>query len=317
MPPPLHRCPADLLARDLAGTTVLITGGCGGVGLAAAKQLAEQKATVVITGHDAAKGEAAAAAIGATYLHLDNADTASVEAGAAKFLEAHDALHVLMCNAAVMKPGAPDSKAANKRVGEGGWEVQMATNYLGHALLIERLLPLLKKTGGARIVNVSSCAATWMPMAQPDMADVDLDDPHWKTRPYDDANAYASTKLSQVLYTRELAAQLKEEKSDVKVVALHPGWVNSGLARHEPFVMRMIQSFIGPFLGLINNADGAQVPLFCCLGEIESGLFYSQFGMYGDKQMQPGGLPCVFINPNATDEKQKMLWAWTRTELGL
>ena len=58
--------------------------------------------------------------------------------------------------------------------------------------------------------------------------------------------------------------------------------------------------------------------LFCALSpNLQSGKFYSQVGIYGNKAMQQGGLPMEFVSPNATPEKQEALWNWTQSELGL
>ena len=104
------------------------------------------------------------------------------------------------------------------------------------------------------------------------------------------------------------------------MVSLHPGWgAASNLDRHMPWVMRTIMvPLLGRFLGAISLKDATQVPLFCALSpEIESGKFYSQIGIYGNKDMQQGGLPMDFVSPNATAEKQAKLWEWTMSELGL
>ena len=84
------------------------------------------------------------------------------------------------------------------------------------------------------------------------------------------------------------------------------------------FLRKFVVPLIGGFLGAISIKDAAQVPLYCVLSpNIESGKFYSQVGLYGNKDMQNGGLPMDFVSPNATPEKQAALWTWTMKELGI
>jgi len=133
-------------------------------------------------------------------------------------------------------------------------------------------------------------------------ADVDLTDPHWKRRAYNDMDAYGHSKLAELLYAFELAEQWKEE--GVRVVALHPGWGDSELFRSAP--EGAIDRDAWRQLGMLSLEDAAQVHLHCALSEeIENGKFYSQIGVYGNPSMQGGGLPMEFVSPNFTSEKQK------------
>ena len=314
----LIKCPEELFDIDLREKVILITGGYGGIGRETAVQLIRQGATVAIAGRNQTKGEAVASEIGATFLQVDLSDMDSVRQFATQFNGSYDRLDVLLCNAGVMAPPAPDKSPASKRTKEG-WEIQMATNYLGHALLIHLLTDILSQTDASRIVSVSSCCADSMPKGgQPNQADVDLSDPHWNTRKYVPFDAYGQTKLAQILHAQELAKRLEEK--GVSVVSLHPGWgASSDLDRHMPYFLRkFVVPLIGGFLGAISIKDAAQVPLYCVLSpNIESGKFYSQVGLYGNKDMQNGGLPMDFVSPNATPEKQAALWTWTMKELGI
>jgi NAD(P)-dependent dehydrogenase (short-subunit alcohol dehydrogenase family) len=306
------QCSQALLAKDLTGKTILITGGYAGIGFAAAKQLASQGAHLILAGRSRMKGASMANEIGARFMELDLLDSDSINQFSKAFLSEYSALDVLICNAAISAPGAPDTNSASRRSKEG-WEAQMAINHLGHARLIQFLKPILQSTVNSRVVIVSSCAADSMPYAgQPNQADVDLTDPHWKRRAYNDMDAYGQSKLAQLLYAFELAEQWKEE--GVRVVALHPGWGDSELFRSAP--EGAIDRDAWRQLGMLSLEDAAQVHLHCALSEeIENGKFYSQIGVYGNPSMQGGGLPMEFVSPNFTLEKQKAVWAWTQSEI--
>ena len=158
----LITCPKELLQKDLSGKVMLITGGYGGIGRTTAAQLKRQGATVVIAGRNATKGKKVAEDIDVTFMEIDLSDMESVRVFATNFTESFDTLDVLLCNAGIMAPAAPDKSPESSRTKEG-WEIQMATNYLGHALLIHLLTDVLKSTPNSRIISVSSCCADSMP----------------------------------------------------------------------------------------------------------------------------------------------------------
>ena len=312
------KCPKELFEKDLSNQIILITGGYSGLGLFTAKQLISQKANVIIAGRNVQKGQRVASDINATFMQLDLSHVESVKKFASDFNSKFKNLNVLFCNAGVMAPGPPDKTPSSKRTKEG-WEIQMATNYLGHALLINLLEDKIKTTPSSRIVSVSSCSADSLPLAgQKNQADIDFSDPHWKTRKYNPMDAYGQSKLSQILHARELANRLKD--TDTTIVSIHPGWgISTELDRHQPWdLKKVIGPIFGSFMGAMSLEDASQVHLYCALSDkIENGKFYSQIGVYGNKEMQNGGLPMNFISPNATKEKQKKLWDWTMDELKL
>ena len=139
---------------DLTGKTYAITGGNGGLGLEAAKILTAKGARVVITARSEAKAEGALAEIreatpdaDVAWVQLDLADADSVAAAADALLQACPRLDAIINNAGVMQPPL-------RRTAEG-FELQMATNHIGHFRLNARLLGRLEESGG-RIVPVSS-----------------------------------------------------------------------------------------------------------------------------------------------------------------
>src|SRR5271156_818321 len=139
------------------GRTAVVTGATGGLGYEAALALAKAGAEVILTGRDAGKGQSALDRIGrdaiganVSYEHLDLANLASI-AEFADRMHARPSLDLLIANAGVMALPRRETTA-------DGFEMQLGTNYLGHFALVAKLLPLLRRTSGSRVVNVSSLA---------------------------------------------------------------------------------------------------------------------------------------------------------------
>ena len=140
------------------GRTAVITGATGGLGYETALALAGAGAMVVLTGRSEAKGRFALQAIrdrfpnaSLSYADLDLAKLASVADFAARFAADHASLDLLINNAGVMALPA-------RQVTADGFEMQFGTNYLGHYALTARLLALLRRGNGPRVVNLSSLA---------------------------------------------------------------------------------------------------------------------------------------------------------------
>lgn len=203
----------------LDGKTILITGATGGIGLEAAVALAGTGARVVITGRNRARIDAALAAIrtrtgGSTEaLQADFASQAAVRQLATDFTAQHDRLDVLVNNAG--------SVNATRTLTRDGIETTFAVNYLAPFLLTHLLLPTLRASIPARIVNVASVAHT--------RGTLDFDNLNFD-RGYTTMRAYSRSKLADVLFTRELARRL--EGSGITVNALHPGTVGTGIWNH-------------------------------------------------------------------------------------
>ncbi|MGV8985933.1 MAG: SDR family NAD(P)-dependent oxidoreductase [Cypionkella sp.] len=180
---------------------ILITGSTDGIGLLTAKMLAAQGHTILLHGRDAAKLAAAASEVGGvteSYL-ADLSRMADVDALAARILEKHDRLDVLINNAGVLK--APQTRTPE------GLDIRFVVNTLAPYVLTRRLLPIIPKDG--RIVNLSSAAqARVNPEAM--AGGVVLDD----------MGAYAQSKLALTIWSQELARELPEGPV---VVAVNPG----------------------------------------------------------------------------------------------
>ncbi|MFI9381487.1 SDR family NAD(P)-dependent oxidoreductase [Kutzneria sp. NPDC052558] len=200
---------AEVLAGvDLTGKRAVVTGGASGIGRETARVLAGAGAEVVIGVRDLAAAEPVAAEIGATAAALDLADQASVRA----FVTAwRGPLHILVLNAGVMATPLGRTKE--------GWELQFATNHLGHFALATGLRD--RMGDGARVVAVSSVGHI--------NGDVIWDDPNFERRPYDPWQAYSQSKTANILFAVEAARRWP----GIAVNALNPGRITStNLGRH-------------------------------------------------------------------------------------
>jgi NAD(P)-dependent dehydrogenase (short-subunit alcohol dehydrogenase family) len=192
--------------------TILITGATDGLGRALAAELASEGATLLIHGRDDAKGretiEAIRARTGNEDLHWLRADLASLDearALAEEVARGHERLDVLVNNAGI----GTSEGGGGRMVSRDGHELRFAVNYLAGYLLTRLLLPLLKRSAPARIVNVSSAG----------QAPIDFDDVMLERR-YDGVQAYCQSKLAQVLLTFDLADELRGR--GVTATCLHP-----------------------------------------------------------------------------------------------
>jgi NAD(P)-dependent dehydrogenase (short-subunit alcohol dehydrogenase family) len=206
---------------DLHGRVALVTGASGGLGAETARALAERGAAVTLAARDMAKAEGVAESIrastgndGIDLARLELSSPDSVRACAKGWLEGHGELHLLINNAGVM--ACPLDRTRE------GWEMQFATNHLGHFLLTALLVPALRAGAPSRIVNLSSAGHR--------LAGVDFDDIHFERRDYDKWVAYGQSKTANVLFTRELDRRLKQD--GVRAYAVHPGVIMTELARH-------------------------------------------------------------------------------------
>jgi NAD(P)-dependent dehydrogenase (short-subunit alcohol dehydrogenase family) len=195
-------------------TTVLVTGSTDGLGRSVAAELARRGAAVLVHGRSRKRGERAVAEIRAqtgndrvALLLADLADLRQVSALADEIEQAHPELHVLINNAGIGS-GLPEGR--RRQESRDGYELRFAVNYLAGFLLTQRLLPLLRDSAPARIVNVASIG----------QHPIDFDDP-MLTRDYSGARAYGQSKLAQIMYTIELAERVPAD--EVTVNSLHPG----------------------------------------------------------------------------------------------
>lgn len=198
---------------NLENKTVLVTGSTDGVGKLVAQRLAQAGAHVLLHGRNREKGQRTLAdiraATGSDKLEFHLADLSSLieVRGLAEMVAArHEALHLLINNAGI---GFGPRDAMRRELSRDGYELRFAVNYLSGFLLTQLLLPALRRGALARIVNVSSAG----------QHPIDFDDV-MLTRDYEGTRAYRQSKLAQVMFTIDLAEQLKGEH--ITVNCLHP-----------------------------------------------------------------------------------------------
>jgi NAD(P)-dependent dehydrogenase (short-subunit alcohol dehydrogenase family) len=207
---------------DLSGKRVLVTGVSAGLGVETARALAAHGAEIIGAARNLSKAQDAtelvrAQAAGGGSLHLvqlDLASLGSVRSCADGLLAAGKPFDVIIANAGVM--ACPKGTTVN------GFETQFGTNHLGHFVLVNRLVSLLRP--GARLVNLSSAGHRY--------ADIDLEDPNFEHSPYAEFTAYGRSKTANVLFAVEF--DRRHKASGVRATAVHPGGIQTELARHMP-----------------------------------------------------------------------------------
>jgi dehydrogenase/reductase SDR family member 12 len=229
----LHRwsMPAD---GALAGRTVLVTGPTSGLGRATARDLARLGARVILVGRSRERLEGVrdelAAAEGADRFPIVVADMgslASVREAVGEILATEQRLDVLVDNAGAIFPA--------RTVGPDGIEATLATLVVGPFVLLAGLVPLLRQTGGARVIAVTSGGM----YAQA----LDLDDLPFAAGGYSGSRAYARAKRAQVALVREWARRLRGD--GIVVNAMHPGWADTpGLAESLPAFYRAMRPLL-------------------------------------------------------------------------
>lgn len=201
------------------GRIAVVTGANSGLGYHTTRALALKGAKVVMACRNIEKGEVARQrilalnpAVKPEVWHLDLASLKSAGAFADKFNAASDRLDLLINNAGLM--AIPYGRT------EEGFEMQFGVNHLGHFALSARLWPLLSKTPGSRIVQVSSLAHYF--------GRIRFEDIHWN-RKYSKWGAYGMSKLANLLFIHALAGRINGSGSEVTALAAHPGYANTDL----------------------------------------------------------------------------------------
>jgi len=217
------------------GKTALVTGATDGVGRAVALRLGQAGWRVLVHGRDRGRGERVVAEIkaaggAAEFLPADLSALAGVRLLADTVQQATPRLELLINNAGIGSAGPQGTRQTSR----DGYELRFAVNYLAGFLLAHLLLPLIKRSAPARIVNVSSLGQQAI-----DFADVML------THGYSGSRAYCQSKLAQILFTLDLAREL--EGARVTVNTLHPAtYMNTTMVR---------QSGVTPLSSVDEGAD--------------------------------------------------------------
>ncbi len=265
----------------------VITGATGGLGYATAEGLARAGRRVVLTGRNPDKGRAAmdrlrraVPSADAEFKLLDVASLASVEAFAAAWT---GPLGILVNNAAVM--AVPE-----RRLSVDGFELQFATNYLGHFALTLRLLPALLESPGGRVVDVSSLAHRGGRIAFDDLQG---------ERSYSPYRAYAQSKLAMLLFARALHHRARARGWDLRSIAAHPGWSATSIVRNGlgPSLKSQLANLAFRLAGQ-SPAEGAKPILYAALDPAaDPDLYYGPANL-GETR---GPVAPARMMPQATD----------------
>uniref|UniRef100_A0A1B6MDC8 Uncharacterized protein n=2 Tax=Graphocephala atropunctata TaxID=36148 RepID=A0A1B6MDC8_9HEMI len=253
----------------LDGKTVIITGCNTGIGKYTVLDLYSRGARVVMACRNVEKAEEARdwvieqrtgqEGLGQlSVCHLDLSSLASVQKCAEKLLDEENHIHILINNAGIMM--------CPRSLTEDGYELQFATNHLGHFLFTLILLPKIISSAPSKIINVSSEAHKWCKSLYLD--DINLE------KSYNPQTSYFRSKAANILFSRELTRRL--EGTGVSVYSVHPGAVDTELLRHlDSVTWRVLRYFANFFMK--TPEQGAQTTIYCAVDEKaakETGLYY-------------------------------------------
>lgn len=275
---------------------IIITGGTSGIGLESARQLAGLGHEIIIIGRRQAAYDAALAKVKVEYpeaklsfYKADLSNIASVKEVAARLLHDYTDIDVLLNNAG--------SVYSDFELSDVGVEKTMTTNHLSHYVLTGMMLPLLKKSGKARIVNVSSDSHY--------QGKMDYEGLTHNTR-YFIMKAYERSKLANVLFTYSLAKKL--EDTSIMVNCLHPGMVNTSIGgKSDHWLHQLAWNSLSSLLG-ISVEKGAATNVFLSISDDVEGVTGKYFFKCKEK-------PSLKLSYD-TGEQEK-LWHWSEQVTGV
>jgi protochlorophyllide reductase len=315
-------------------STVVVTGASSGVGLQAARSLAEKGWHVIMACRDLPKTEAAAQSVGIapdryTILHLDLASLDSVRQFVQQFRASGRALNALVCNAAVYLPLLKQPSYS-----PDGYELSVATNHLGHFLLCNLLLPDLQNSGAEapRLVILGTVTANPKELggkipipAPPDLGELKGFEAGFKApiamidgKKFKSGKAYKDSKLCNMLTMRELHRRY-HESTGITFSALYPGCVaTTALFRHHyPLFQKLFPWFQQKITGGFVSQELAGERVADVVAEAE----YNQSGVYwswGNRQQVDRTAFVQTVSDEASDaDKAKRLWELSAKLVGL
>ncbi|RZJ96429.1 MAG: SDR family NAD(P)-dependent oxidoreductase, partial [Brevundimonas sp.] len=287
---------ADIPAQR--GRIAVVT-GTGGIGFEVALALSRAGAEIILAGRNPTKGAEAVAAIHQVvpsarvrFEAVDLASLASVAAFADRIAGQTDRLDLLVNNAGVMRP-------PRRMTTDDGFEIQLGVNYLSHFALTGRLLPLLLKGEGARVVTLSSVAAR--------QGAINFDDLQAE-RAYRSMHVYAQSKLACLMFAFELQRRAEANGWPLSSLAAHPGLSKTSLLENAPGgggrvapIYRMVRALL-----MQTPAQGALPALYAA-----TAAQASPGGYYGpDRAGETRGHPAPSRIPTAARDfaAARLLW---------
>jgi NAD(P)-dependent dehydrogenase (short-subunit alcohol dehydrogenase family) len=284
---------------EMKGRTIVITGANSGIGLEAARALAQHGAHVIGLARDEKKGKElvdyvkqhAGKDVNIDSMVCDLNSLKSVRTFAKQYIEKKLPLHILINNAGIM--------ATPQGTTEEGFESQIGVNHIGHFLLTTLLLPVLKSSAPSRVVALSSGAHH--------RSGIVWDNQHFANeKSYDKWKSYGQSKTANILFARHLNALMKKEGVQVTAVSVHPGVIATNLVRH------MSEEETGSLAKMIwrrkNVGQGTSTTIVAAIEP--------QFGVH-----ETSGVYLVdsnVVTPNKwadSDSEAAKLWDWTEKEI--
>ncbi|WP_434055357.1 MAG: SDR family oxidoreductase [Roseibium sp.] len=290
---------------DLTGKTYIITGANGGAGFEAARILISKGARVVMMNRSAERSTAAVETLkkefgpdtNVSFVRMDLAEMASVREAAADLLESEPRIDALICNAAI-------AQVATQQFTVDGFESQLGVNHFGHFLLSALLFERIEASSG-RIVMVGSNGYK--------MGDnrIRFEDLNYDQN-YSAWNAYAQSKLAQMVFGYELQRRVRAAGRSVEVHVCHPGASRTGLIRDTAgIVTRLLAVMLSP---LAQSAERGAWPEVMCATEegLELATYYgpTRFEMVGPVGACP--LKAFVLDP----QQAKDLWEVSEEKTG-
>lgn len=291
---------ADMPSQS--GRIFLVTGGTSGMGYEDAKALAAAGAQVVIAARNPQRGEEAIVRIKQEVVDaqvqfeaVDLADLASVKVLGERLNASLPRLDGLINNAAIMSPPQRGTSA-------DGFELQLATNYLGHFALTSHLLPLLRKSDGARVVTLSSIAAA--------RGAINFDDLQ-SEQAYNPFGAYAQSKLATLMFAFELQRRSEAQGWGIQSLAAHPGVAVTSLIERGPGLdSEFGRNWAKDRERYHTAAQGALPTLYAATApEAQAGAYYGPIGE--EEKRGPLGLASV---PAAAKDAAAAARLWALSE---
>jgi NAD(P)-dependent dehydrogenase (short-subunit alcohol dehydrogenase family) len=281
---------------DQSGRVAVVTGSNTGLGFDTARVLAERGAEVVLAVRNVDKGNAACERIRQSIPQahvivqkLDLGSLESVRTAAAELRAAYPRIDLLINNAAVAFPP--------RTITPDGFELQFATNHLGHFALSGLLLENMLDVDGARVVVVAS-------LDHKLGGAIHFHDLHWERR-YNSALAYAQSKLANLMFCYEFHRRLEKSGAPLVTVTAHPGYTKSDLFRNMGGPIRAMQKFGDRFIGQ-DPAKGALPQLYAAtMPDVRGGQYWGPDGFF-----EMAGYPTLVRSSKKSYDQgvQERLW---------
>lgn len=276
----------------LGGRRALITGATSGIGLECAVALAGRGAQLLLTGRNAAKGALALARIraahpdaDATFQLCDVSSLDAVRVFAQRQADEARPLDMLINNAGVMA-------LPRRTLSADGFEMQLATNVLGHVRLTSLLLPLLRAAPAARVVQLASLAHRRGRIA--------LDDLNAE-RGYGAWRNYQQSKLAMLMFALELQRRSDAGGWGLVSTAAHPGLASTNLFRHDGALTigERAMEAVAPHVCQSAEAGALPVLMAATATDVTPGGYYGPYGLF---EAWGAGAGRAWIAPHARDE---------------